>query len=180
MSGKRRIASSAHTTRTKITFCQRRIPKNTSAATNAPTMSQGSGEPSGEKGRSPARHISYADASRKMAAWRYTNAAWRNFTSSGVRARTAATSDIVDVPFTRRADITVGAGVHKPGNQQPEPILRNCIQKTRAEGEQHVTTQRVDDRLPLGRRDQCDVGSTRARAASAADSACCIHWKRGW
>src|SRR6266513_427547 len=96
MSGKRSTTSSAQTTRTKCTFCHRKIPKNTSTATTAPAISHGKGEPRGEKGSNPARHISYADASRRMAAWRYMNAACRNFISCDVKPRAANASDIVD------------------------------------------------------------------------------------
>src|SRR5256886_8239644 len=96
MSGKRSTASSAQMTRAKCTFCHRKRPKNTSTATTAPAISHGSGEPKGEKGSSPARHISYADASRRMAACRYMKAACRYFISRDVQPRAANASDIVD------------------------------------------------------------------------------------
>src|SRR5207237_10458095 len=95
MSRKRSNKSSAHTTRTKCTFCHRKTPKNTSTATTAPAISHGKGEPKGEKGSNPARHISYADASRRMAACRYMKAACRNFISRDVQPRAANASDIV-------------------------------------------------------------------------------------
>src|SRR5437588_1340905 len=96
MGGRRSTTSSTHTTRTRCTFCHRKIPRNTSTATTAPAISHGKGEPRGEKGSNPARHISYADASRRMAACRYMNAACRNFISRDVQPRAANASDIVD------------------------------------------------------------------------------------